>query len=507
MNASPERKIEHFNLSDSVDPQALLGTLSKHYSIAEIPSFNTTQHFYDTFDWRLYRQGFVFIRDTDSYRLSTIQNDALIATFSQNLKAGLRFWWDLPECALRNQLRSILEVRALLCSATIKKRVQTLRILNGDRKTTTRVQFQDVEISDERKKASFKILGLEKIRGYEIATQDVHRFLRAQGLECTSEDLVSIGFRALGKKLGDYSSKINVSLLPEMSASLAVKRILNSQLRVMQQNEDGIISDIDIEFLHDFRVASRRIRSVLTQIKEVLPKDINDQFKNEFARLGRQTGRLRDLDVYLSKDEEYKEMLPVNLQPGLAIFFKELLKERKLEHGEIVKVLSDSSYRTTMSSCQEMVKSEDEENLLGKNSSKSVINVSTQFIWKKFNHVLKKGNKIHDESPDSELHTLRIECKKLRYLLEFFSPVFPQKEFELLVRKLKKLQENLGEFNDLCIQNEDLTKFLSTFRSTNEEDRIVSAAIGGLITTLFRKKKAVRLAFSQAFEEFTKRKM
>ena len=78
----------------------------------------------------------------------------------------------------------------------------------------------------------------------------------------------------------------------------------------MRQNEAGIRADWDTEFLHDFRVAIRRTRSALSQIKGVLPVDAVEHFKDAFRELGRSTNRLRDLDVYLLEEETYRAMLP-----------------------------------------------------------------------------------------------------------------------------------------------------------------------------------------------------
>ncbi|MCJ7680591.1 MAG: CHAD domain-containing protein, partial [Candidatus Aminicenantes bacterium] len=73
----------------------------------------------------------------------------------------------------------------------------------------------------------------------------------------------------------------------------------------MSENENGILEDIDPEYLHKFRVSVRRTRSALTQIKKVFPPAQTKKWKKKFDKLGRASNRLRDLDVFLSKKEEY----------------------------------------------------------------------------------------------------------------------------------------------------------------------------------------------------------
>jgi CHAD domain-containing protein len=81
-------------------------------------------------------------------------------------------------------------------------------------------------------------------------------------------------------------------------------------------------------------------------------------------------------------------------------------------------------------------------------------------IYKRYRRIVKKGSKISETTPDEKLHELRIDCKKLRYLLEFFTSLFPENEMKKLVKQLKQLQENLGDFNDLSVQQEFLVNHL-----------------------------------------------
>ena len=52
------------------------------------------------------------------------------------------------------------------------------------------------------------------------------------------------------------------------------------------------------------------------------------------------------------------------------------------------------------------------------------------------------------------LHRLRIDCKKLRYLLEFFRSLYPAREAAPLIKSLKSLQSVLGEIHDLAVHRE-----------------------------------------------------
>jgi CHAD domain-containing protein len=100
------------------------------------------------------------------------------------------------------------------------------------------------------------------------------------------------------------------------------------------------------------------------------------------------------------------------------------------------------------------------------------------------------------------LHALRIECKKLRYLMEFFASLFPAKEINELIRQLKKLQNNLGDFNDLCVQQEYLLSLAVEFPDDRRQSRRTILAVGSLIGRLDAEKSRVKDSFAQTFTGF-----
>ena len=100
---------------------------------------------------------------------------------------------------------------------------------------------------------------------------------------------------------------------------------------------------------------------------------------------------------------------------------------------------------------------------------------------------------------------MRIECKKLRYLLEFFASLFNTDDITLLIKQLKRLQDNLGDFNDLYVQQEKLKDFLQNHVLQIKDSQQVAAAVGGLITGLYQRQIAVRAAFTQTFKEYSKK--
>ena len=95
-----------------------------------------------------------------------------------------------------------------------------------------------------------------------------------------------------------------MALDPAMLGTAAVARVLGAYFRTLDANESGVVADLDIEFLHDFRVATRSSRSVLNRMREVFPEREHEKARSDLAWLGKITGPKRDLDVFLGDLDE-----------------------------------------------------------------------------------------------------------------------------------------------------------------------------------------------------------
>jgi CHAD domain-containing protein len=116
--------------------------------------------------------------------------------------------------------------------------------------------------------------------------------------------------------------------------------------------------------------------------------------------------------------------------------------------------------------------------------------------------VIRDGDYILSHTQDELLHALRIECKKLRYLMEFFTSLFPRKKMTRLIKQLKKLQDNLGEFNDLSVQQDYLMHIAEELPLDDPRSRKALVATGYLVENLGYKQKKVKANFAATFTEF-----
>jgi len=239
---------------------------------------------------------------------------------------------------------------------------------------------------------------------------------------------------------------------PDMSSQEAVRHILQSLFVTMQANEAGVILDIAPLFLHDYRIAIRRMRSALTQIRGVLPTEQQRFFCAEFAWLGEVTTPLRDLDVALLDFERYQQMLDRSIRPDLEPLHRYLEKRRAMARSALVRSLQSARYHTLCREWQLFLAGEWPLEEMPAGAKKPVLYMACRNIDRLTRQVLHEIGHISSESSAESLHLLRKSCKKLRYLLEFFRSLFPHRKIDRLLASLKRIQDQLGLSQDLSVQ-------------------------------------------------------
>jgi CHAD domain-containing protein len=241
-----------------------------------------------------------------------------------------------------------------------------------------------------------------------------------------------------------------IHLDPRQPAGDAVRGILLTLLDVLESNVEGTVAGRDPKHLHDLRVACRRTRSALSQLNKVLPRDDVAPFATEFKWLGDMTGPLRDLDVFLASLPDLCSMLDTetaaDLEP-LELIVHRMRSDAQSAVSEALRsprfVRLVSTWRTTLTTPP---------NADPPKAKQPIKRIADKRIARAHRRILEHGRAYGPSPPAAALHRLRIDGKKLRYLLEFFRSLYHGPLIGRLVTELKRLQDILGEFNDLEVQ-------------------------------------------------------
>jgi CHAD domain-containing protein len=112
---------------------------------------------------------------------------------------------------------------------------------------------------------------------------------------------------------------------------------------------------------------------------------------------------------------------------------------------------------------------------------------------------------IGSDTPADAVHRLRIDSKKLRYLLEIFRSLYDPR-IASLIKELKKLQDHLGDFNDLEVQQKSLVRLAKSMLLDGANQAGTVMAMGRLVEQLEERQSHERAAFHTHFDKFARKR-
>lgn len=260
------------------------------------------------------------------------------------------------------------------------------------------------------------------------------------------------------------------------SASEAFAIILAHNYAQLQEWEPYASNYDNIEGVHQTRVAMRRMRSALSVFKSAIPKTLTRTWGDELRFLAGEMGDARDLDVLIDEGlDAMRDKMPLG---GGEKLEQKIRHHRELAYVKVNAMLQSERYAHFKQAFPAWFSQhawEDaslSEKKIGKQQMK-VLPFSRLVVNKQLAKVLKAGENI-DRNDSVRMHQLRIECKKLRYGVEFFIPI--RKTFAKILPPLKRLQDILGVMNDVTVMEGHLQTILA-----DVDDHEVLEYAGGIV--------------------------
>ncbi len=231
--------------------------------------------------------------------------------------------------------------------------------------------------------------------------------------------------------------------------------------------------------IHDLRVALRQTRSVLDTLGMVHPELMRDM-----RHLSRQLGHVRDLDVLI---EDLRN------QPGLTAYRAHLMSARDAESRKLLKTLARKRCQRIPESLHALAHHLPTHEI-------SLRETARERLGAQLKRVKKCGRQIGPGSTMIELHALRIECKKLRYLAEMFGHdhVYPLRE---LRRPLQPLLSMLGDLNDNAVKIESITRY-AAIRELHDHGRAELLDLGRYVGYCETASVTLRRSFPALWAQF-----
>ena len=424
---------------------------------------NLVTRYYDTPDFALSTQGIALrVRKVGRRWLQTLKTEgerqgglSRRAEYEMAIPGGKPDWSRFPAAAqalvsatLRTQLIPVFETHF----------TRTAWLVGGRGKAQIEVALDVGEVRAGKSSQPICEIELELKAGKPDAL-----FALAQGwtqqLDCLPLDASKAerGVRLARGEVATPVKSVSVDLRDDMRVEEGFAVIVQACLAQFQANLPGVLASDDIEYVHQARVALRRLRAALRLYRQECA--VPDALMGGLCVLAAALGPARDWDVLCS--ETLPAIAPHYADEDAWYFGLDKLEARRAE----VRVAMRAAIRQEHPGAWLLAFQRWLLQQAWRDVSESQRKVQLLSLKKWARRKLSKGHQMiarraqaYKKLDPAERHALRIAIKRQRYAAEFFRDLFAVRCGARYQVVLQALQESLGRINDLRVANRLLTR-------------------------------------------------
>jgi CHAD domain-containing protein len=240
-----------------------------------------------------------------------------------------------------------------------------------------------------------------------------------------------------------------VALDPKLQPAQAFAAIAHECVRQLAANTQGTLLDQNPEFVHQMRVALRRLRSALRLFRPYLPVPFVRDVKPELQWLATQLGKVRDWDVLIGETLPRLLRTQPDARPGAterAIVAAAQVR-RNAAARSMHRALRSRRFAALLSELARVLALLQLDGPVAAKKPPRLPALAAHKLQKAHARLRFKPRELQGMTPDAR-HQVRIDAKRLRYAVEFFSSLYAPKAAARYAERLAALQEALGTLND-----------------------------------------------------------
>jgi len=252
------------------------------------------------------------------------------------------------------------------------------------------------------------------------------------------------GYRLLRGEGPHPVKAATLHLDPALTPADAARAIVAAGLAQLQANDAGLATGHDPEYVHQARVAMRRMRSALRMFRREVGLQRAKAWRGALGETSRALGRSRDWDVFALRTlpaalEAYgDEELAGELR-------RRVSRRRSKERQEARDALRAPRHAAAMLEISQWLAHAD--GAADPPSPLPLVEFASRVIRKRRKRLL-TGAMMLGTLSAAEQHRVRIDTKRLRYGLDALGSLFRPRPLEVFSATVEALQDALGDCND-----------------------------------------------------------
>lgn len=301
--------------------------------------------------------------------------------------------------------------------------------------------------------ASFSVLELEVSNGSGADLNRLAQLVEATGFvvpEPRSKEEIARHYVAQAAE--DRNHRLpavpkSPGIAADDSLGAAGRKVLRMHLARMLHFEAGTRSGEDPEDLHKMRVATRRMRAAWRVFDGAYRPKVQRRYVKELRGVARVLGDVRDIDVLLEDLDGYITDLPGPGREAVEPLRAAWRRQREVARERMLARLDSKSYREFVDDYLDFTESPGAAEIMTPLGSPSLVrDTAGSRILAAYEH-MRAYDTIITWADVPTLHALRIESKRLRYTMEYFSEVLPVTSRKLIAQ-VTEMQDHLGLMQD-----------------------------------------------------------
>ena len=282
-----------------------------------------------------------------------------------------------------------------------------------------------------------------------------------------------------------------------MPARVAFRAIVTAGLTHLRGNVPAGRGRLAFEFLHQIRVALRRLRSGVEIFAPLLGAAEVGRLERGFKSLGKKLGPARNWDVLIT------EILPqfARERGEFSRINAALQKPHSVAALRARRTVDSTQLRRLQRDLEQLASRENRPARLNDLAARAILDAPVEdfaysLLEHRYKQLRKRGRGIGGQS-SRDLHRLRIAVKRLRYATEFFGDLFDRRAAHDFRARLVRLQDILGAMNDAVTSSELIARERDAFRKAH-----ASGARESLLAWLDRRPTMLKRELKRAWKEF-----
>lgn len=240
-------------------------------------------------------------------------------------------------------------------------------------------------------------------------------------------------------------------LHPGQTLAEAVAAAMHRQGEQLACRQYGLACREDLEFVHEMRVATRRMRSALRLLDTPAAKAC-EALAKDLKWLADLLGAVRDADVLLEFLRDCRARLGGKAQRALPRLLAWRRRRRDAAYRALVVAMRSRRCRRLLGSSS--VATARQLRGGGKRAAQPVWRQGPAVLAEAWKRVRSYRGRL-DKMSGKRRHQLRIDCKRLRYAAEFFAEIY-QGALDELIGHMVAMQDMLGEAHDASVWRKTL---------------------------------------------------